>query len=269
MKPSAKARSGRRGITRTPAPVVEVRDGEAWIAGERFPLERYVFNAVAGQGNNAVVFKAESDLLLRTEAVKVYLQRPGDSRNKITQGAFEAQKQAAAAYRYARYRVINIHHAAVLAGHLFITMEFFDGPSAKTWLGTASLKDRWKFAHLYNDAMRDTSMTDLYHGDPHLGNILVGDQDIALIDFGTSLYSGRKSSWKRHWNMVDETMTKLLRPFEGFRGFREQWPSKEPHMMPAAYRDVLRALTVELFAKTDNTAEAVTEEDKFAWQFLL
>jgi serine/threonine protein kinase len=177
------------------------------------------------------VFKAESTLLRRVEAVKVYLPRAGDPRNKLEQGSFEAQKQAAAAFQFPDFRIINIYHAAVLDGRFYTTMEFFDGPNLKEWTKTASLKDKWRIAHVYNDAMRHTSREDLFHGDPHIGNILVGKEDIAFRDHGTSHYSGRESGWRRHWNIVDEVMIKLLRGFESFEHYRAAWPSREPGLM--------------------------------------
>jgi serine/threonine protein kinase len=254
---------------RAPLPSADARDGKAWIDGKGFPLDTYVFENRIGKGANAVVFKAESTLLRRVEAVKIYLPREGDPRNKIEQGSFEAQKQAAAVFQFPNFRIINIYHAAVLDDRFYTTMEFFDGPNLKEWCKTASLKDKWRIAQVYNDAMHHTSREDLFHGDPHMGNILVGKEDIAILDYGTSHYSGREASWRRHWNIVDEVMIKLLREFESFEHYRAEWPSGVPGVMWAAYRDVLRALTTELFEKTDGTLDEVAPAVKAAWQLRL
>lgn len=254
---------------RAPLPSADALQGKAWIGGQRFPLDTYVFEKLIGKGANAAVFKAESTLLRRIEAVKIYLPRKGDHRNKLKQGSFEAEKQAAAAFQFPEFRIINIYHAAVLDDRFYTTMEFFDGPNLKEWCKTASLKDKWRIAHIYNDAMFNTSREDLFHGDPHMGNILVGKEDIAILDYGTSHYSGRKSSWRRHWRIVDEVMVKLLRDFKSFEHYRAEWPSRDPGLMWAAYRDVLRALTVELFKRTDGTSDEVAPVVKAAWQLRL
>lgn len=246
--------------------IAVVRNGHAWIADKRFPLEGYKFQRTVDQGSNAVVFKAESTLLRRVEAVKVYIPRPGDPRNKIKQGAFESQKQAAASFLFSDFHIIKIYHAAILGGHLYTTLEFFDGPNLKEWNKLATLKDKWIIAHLYNDAMHFTSKPDLFHGDPHMGNILVGKRHIAICDYGTSHFSGRAKGWDRHWKIVDEVMTTLLSGFESFKYYRETWPYKSPEMIWAAYRDVLRALTTELIQKTDGTAEEFTQGEKLRWQ---
>lgn len=255
---------------RAPLPPALVRDGRALIGARRFPLDTYMFEKCIGKGANAVVFKAESTLLRRVEPVKVYLPRAGDPRNKIEQGSFEAQKQAAAAFQFPKFRIVNIYHAAVLDGRFYTTMEYFDAPNLKEWSKTASLKEKWCIAHVYNDAMYHTSSEDLFHGDPHMGNILVGKEDVAILDYGTSHYSGREASWMRHWNIVDEVMLKLLHGFDSFEHYRAVWPSKAPGLMIwAAYRDVLRALTLELFERTDGTSEEIDPTLKAAWQFRL
>lgn len=251
---------------RAPLPSADALQGKALIGGKRFPLDTYVFEKLIGKGANAAVFKAESTLLRRIEAVKIYLPRKGDLRNKIQQGAFEAQKQAAAAFQFPEFRIINIYHAAVLDGRFYTTMEFFDGLNLKEWCKSASLKDKWRIAHIYNDAMYKTSREDLFHGDPHMGNILVSKEDIAILDYGTSYYSGRESGWRRHWKIVDEVMVKLLRDFASFEHYRAEWPSRDPGMIWAAYRDVLRALTIELFEKTDGTSDEVDPLVKKVWQ---
>lgn len=248
---------------------VEVRNGSAWIEGKRFPLDAYVFDPQHWRGANAAVFKAKSDLLNRIEAVKVYLPRKDDPRDKIKQGAFEAQKQAASAFQNPNFRIINVFHAAVLDGYFFATMEFFDGPNLRDWFKTASLKDKWRVAHVYIEAMHHTSKPDLFHGDPHWGNILVDEHGIAITDYGTSYMSTREYGWKRHWDKVDETMTKLLSDFESFKYYRAEWPHKNAEMIFYAYRDVLRALTIELFEKTDGTPDEVKEPQRSMWQLSL
>lgn len=251
------------------APALNIRKRELWIKGVRFPLEAYAFEKQIGKGANAAVFKTGSLLLKRIEAVKIYLPKPGDKRDKLKQGAFESQKQAAAAFQNDRFHVINIFHAGILNGYFYTTMEFFDGPNLKTWVKTASLVDKWRMAHLYNDAMNFTSMPTLFHGDPHMGNILVGKDDIAICDYGTSHFTSRAYGWKRHWGIVDKVMTALLSDFESFTHYRKQWPDKTPGMIFAAYRDVLRALTTELFDKTDGTPDEVPAHMKGTWQYQL
>jgi predicted unusual protein kinase regulating ubiquinone biosynthesis (AarF/ABC1/UbiB family) len=66
-------------------------------------------------------------------------------------------------------------------------------------LKTASLKDRFRIAHQYIEAMHLTSTEELFHGDAHAGNILVGQDEIAICDYGTSQFSTREKGWARHW----------------------------------------------------------------------
>lgn len=249
--------------------IVEVRKNSVWIAGKRFPLDAYVFEPKFWRGANGVVFKAKSELLNRIEAVKVWLPREDDPRTKLKQGSFEAQKQAASAFNNPKFRIINIFHAAILDGYFFATMEFFEGPNLREWIKTASLKDRWCVAHVYIEAMHHTSNPNLFHGDPHSGNILINENEIAICDYGTSYGSTREYGWARHWKKVDETTTELLLDFDNFKYWRSQWPDKNAEGVFSAYRDVLRALTEELFQKTDGTIDEVKEPQRSLWQYSL
>lgn len=243
--------------------------GHAIINNKRFSLESYKFDKIIGRGANAIVFKARSQILNRDEAVKIFLPRKNDARNKITQGSFEAQKQAQSAFNFPSFRIANVFHVGIIDGYFYSTMELIDAPSMREWIKTATIVEKWRIAHLYNDAMRHISREDLFHGDPHMGNILVSRNDIAIIDFGTSKFSNRRAGWLRHWKIVDEVMNVLLRDFEDFSHYRSLWPSTEHLMMWGAYRDVLRALTAELFHKTDGTPDELDASVKGAWTTML
>ena len=93
---------------------VVLENGAAYIKGQRFPLDTHELIEVAGKGANGVVFKAKHRFLNRVEAVKLWLPRAGDKRDKIKQGIYETQNQAATIHS----EVIKILHADIINGDL-------------------------------------------------------------------------------------------------------------------------------------------------------
>jgi serine/threonine protein kinase len=195
---------------------VEVQGGRVKIGGKEFSLGPYIIEGIIGAGANGVVLKADNPLLGRKEAIKIWLAlRASDRRDKIEQGILEAQKQAAEQSSV----VVKIYHANVQDGLFYSSMEFFDGIDLKKFLKTSSsLYRRLIVAGSYLHAIDITSKPSRFHGDPHLGNVLLGrGHQIKLCDYGTSNYLGHDVAWNRHWKIVEEVMTRLLREFKTFR----------------------------------------------------
>jgi len=212
---------------------VVLENGAAYIKGQRFPLDTHELIEVAGKGANGVVFKAKHRFLNRVEAVKLWLPRAGDKRDKIKQGIYETQNQAATIHP----QVIKILHADIINGIYYATMDYFNGGSLRNWIKDADLTFKWTAAHAYLELMNDTSSPSLYHGDPHAGNVLTDDYNhLALCDFGTSYYNSTVDSWARHWRIVDEVMRQLLSHFATFEIARAEYPAVFPKN---SYREML------------------------------
>jgi serine/threonine protein kinase len=194
-------------------PKIILKNGGALIDGKLFALTSHELTKIIGFGANGVVFKANNKRLMRIEAVKLWVPRDGDRRDKVKQGLLETQRQAAASHP----QVIKIFYADVINGKFYTTMEYFEGGSLKSWAGQADLILKWGAAFAYLQLIKETSKPDLYHGDPHAGNVLIDEYgQLALCDYGTSYYSNSEESWQRHWRIVDEGMKLLLAGFATF-----------------------------------------------------
>lgn len=226
--------------------------GVAYVDGKKFALATHELTEVAGTGANGIVFKGNHKFLNRIEAVKLWLPRSDDKRDKVQQGIYETQNQAAAVHP----RVIKILHADIIDGIYCATMDYFDGGSLRDWIKDADSTLKWGTAFDYLELIAQTSSPDLYHGDPHAGNVLIDKfGSLALCDYGTSYFSSTEASWSRHWKIFDEVMRQLLSHFATFPLVRAEYsaafPKKSYQEMLEDYRRVCGALGGEVYMFTD------------------
>jgi serine/threonine protein kinase len=232
---------------------VLVEDGVLYL--KRKPIERFEIRGILGKGVNGVVFDAHHRVLNQPRAVKVWMKLGGlDKRNKVTQGIAEAQKIAASDPKW----VVMVYDAEVAGDFLYSSMEKIDGHTLTDELkASTDLFNRWCLAAQYVDAIQNTTTETLHHGDAHPGNAMVyreGDgygtfTKIKLLDFGTSVFSGREASEDRHWRIVYETFIRIIGPFESKDWALQQrspYADRVGVMLRCAYfKDVLDGLGVE------------------------
>lgn len=229
--------------TRSPTPVVRIDDSRLFVDGQE--LKNYKINKELGQGANGIVYRATNTKLQREEAVKVWrTTNDRDRRDKLEQGLLEAQKLAQVSYEYA----VAIYSAFELGGLLLATMEYVEGKTLEWYQQNADTKTRLGLAEVYLGAIVNTTTSVTRHGDAHSKNVLVYEFNsrlesalrLKLCDFGTSYYSGKESSEKRHWRIVKETILNLTRNIPHADACRSTldtlWPKGE-RMALGAYED--------------------------------
>lgn len=222
---------------------------------KRKPIERFEIRGILGKGVNGVVFDAHHRVLNQPRAVKVWMKLGGiDKRNKVTQGIAEAQKIAASDPKW----VVMVYDAEVAGDILYSSLEKIVGHTLADELkGSADLFNRWCLAGQFIDAIQNTTTDTLYHGDAHPGNVMVyreGDQygmymKMKLLDFGTSIYSGKEASKGRHWRIVYDTFIRIVEPFKSKDWALDQatpYADRDGVLLRCAYfKDVLDGLGVE------------------------
>jgi serine/threonine protein kinase len=185
-------------------------DGSLQINGTQFKVANLRIEKKIGQGASGVVFLCENTVLHRKEALKIWLHlRKWDTRNKTIQGHLEAIKAASA-----RGSVPAVYYADIWEGYFFATMEFIVGRTLKAHLqrNTPTLLQKKELAWEYINLI--FSFGDIIHGDPHPGNVMVlPNGNMVLLDFGTSTLRGIKNNEHRHWQLVQETFSKIMEPF--------------------------------------------------------
>jgi eukaryotic-like serine/threonine-protein kinase len=147
---------------------------------------RYVVGQRVGAGGMGVVYKAVDPTLGRTVALKVL--RWVDA---ISPAARERlQREARALARVCHPNVVAVYDAGTVGGHVFIAMEFVDGPTLAAWTDQPSpaKPSREAIVRTYLDAARGLAAVHdagLVHRDFKPSNVLVGaDGRVRVSDFG-------------------------------------------------------------------------------------
>lgn len=208
-------------------------DGSCSINGRTIAVPNVHLEARVAEGASGVVFRGRHRYLPRDVAVKFWLKlRPRDKRDKFAQGIAEARKADGLSPDRA---VLRLFDAGDCGGYFYVVMEYYDGITLKSCLeqNKPNLGKRRELAVAILDEVVALAEVGANHGDLHTSNILVSMPeesyryiDFRIIDFGTSLFSaGRQFSMKRHWEIVTETMDRLLFPFSYRQFVREPFPA--------------------------------------------
>jgi serine/threonine protein kinase len=213
-------------------------DGSLAINEQVLSIPNVFVREEIGRGASGVVLLGRNQVLDRDVAVKLYLRpRSGDGRDKYQQGIAEVRKASEAAFPF----TVQIYDAGVVNGCIYVAMEFFDGRPLRDWLSIFFPELAWRYAlALKVDALSTKLLNHgLIHGDLHAGNILVHrgfmappryarrnrahnvlirmlneDIELRIIDFGTSLFSGRDFSIARHFTVYEKLIDTLLWPLK-------------------------------------------------------
>jgi serine/threonine protein kinase len=199
-----------------------VADDSIVFRGDRLRIPTHKPVRILGQGANGFVVLCQNDLLNRTEALKVWAKlRPGDSRDKVTQGLEEARKAASLSGQF----VAQIYAAGVLLDkYFYATMEYVPGPTLREYLdGQRDHGLTLYVARAYYTALNSTA--NVLHGDPHSRNVIVQEHNYTftakLLDFGTSHFTAPEKSVRRHWRVVDETFKRIFSNSQAYRAAKE------------------------------------------------
>lgn len=165
-------------------PILE--DGHIIFGNEQLELDEIVIDKEIGRGANGVVYQAHDRLLERRVAVKVWIEKQRDRRDKKLQGLAEARKIASLQHR----RVATLFHAGIHAGRFpYAVMEYVPGITLKERLAEPiELVERSRIWSQISSALRYAYGIGIYHGDLHPGNVLIHDRAVKVLDFGTSLF---------------------------------------------------------------------------------
>jgi len=199
-------------------------DGSVLVNGLEISVPNVRMEELIGVGANGLVFRAHHLFLERELAVKIWLtNKKGDRRDKFIQGIEEARKTANIGEGR---RVIHIYDAGTASGVFYATMDYYRGITLAEWLRSYSpkLMRRVRFAAFLNSEVFHITSETSFHGDLHTNNVLIKvddrgelisvershSPDFMIIDFGTSRFTSRGYSLRRHWQVFNETIVSLL-----------------------------------------------------------
>jgi len=160
-------------------------------------------------GANGIVFEALDTMLKRRVAVKIWLPKPGDSRDKFRQGAAEARKIA----QLKHSSIVEVYSAGELPNRMFYTvMEFLEGASLHRYLlaEDPDLSQRYKIWWEISEGIHYAHDRGVYHGDLHDRNVLVSGAHARIIDFGTSMFSRERREFRARESRLLVEMVRIL-----------------------------------------------------------
>ena len=146
-------------------------------------LDRYVIEAVIGEGGMGRVYRAYDEHLHRFVALKVLrTDDPGPG------AAERLLREARAAAALDHPNAVSVFDAGVLDGTIYIAMEYVDGTSLRTFVpphGTASAELRLRWLVDVARALAAAHERGLVHRDVKPENVLVRkDSVVKVLDFG-------------------------------------------------------------------------------------
>jgi serine/threonine protein kinase len=169
---------------------LKIEDGKAIVNGLVIEIENINLIKAFKPGANGIVFQAHEYRLDRPVAVKVWIQKKGDYRDKDEQALAEARKIA----KLDHPNIVKIFTIDQLDNGLFYAiMELLQGETLKSFLEKRpQLRERFNlWYHIFNTLIYAHSKN-IYHGDLHDRNIIINGGQPKLIDFGTSIFAKKK-----------------------------------------------------------------------------
>lgn len=161
------------------------------IDGEHIKFEGYTLSTEIARGANGVVVGAVDNNLNRRVAIKLWHSKDSDSRDNLLQGKSEATKIASIPHQ----NIVTVFNAGIVGNCFYLVMEFLPGKSLREILTGVfpGLAFRTKILSQIVKALRHAHRNSVYHGDLHDRNVVIIDDHVKIIDFGTSrFYTGNK-----------------------------------------------------------------------------
>ena len=186
---------------------LKVKIADKWKSVE---FKKYKFLEVIGEGANGVVIKAKHQVTDRIDAIKIWLPHKKSHDGYVSQEQYlrEIKKISKLKDKH----IVTVYDAEYNDGIHMCSMEYIEGESLEKWCqNNYNLKKRIKICYQILKTVENYQKEGIIHGDLHSRNILVDkDEQIYIIDFGTSLFGRNNQSKERETYVIYDTVQKVL-----------------------------------------------------------
>lgn len=177
-----------------------------------------------GAGANGAVFLAKDSVLHRQVALKIW-HTP-----QATQEPHRAIEEMRKLASISHPLLATVHSIGVVSGFPYAVMEYIPGLTARRWLSesTPSIPDICAFWSMYVEALKAIHLQQRFHGDPHLGNVMLCDDNyglcspfwrngmtnhfaVKMVDLGTSAVTRKEALAEREPRIVLQAGLSLWR----------------------------------------------------------
>jgi hypothetical protein len=155
-------------------------------------IDRYVIEAVLGEGGMGRVYRAFDPRLGRRVALKVLLPR-GDDEKGREDAAARMVREARAAAAFNHPNVVAIYDVGETGGSPYIAMELVTGSSLRSYVGDPAVSLSQKLAWLLDVArgLGAAHRSGLVHRDIKPDNVMITpDGVVKILDFGIARRAG-------------------------------------------------------------------------------
>lgn len=148
-------------------------------------IDRYVVLDRLGAGGMGVVYAAYDPELDRRVALKLLLPGRGDG-EAGSRAATRLLREAQAMARLSHPNVVAVHDVGTFEDHIFVAMEFVEGPTLREWMrGEPPLARILEVFGQAGQGLAAAHAGGLIHRDFKPANVLVGnDGRVRVLDFG-------------------------------------------------------------------------------------
>lgn len=228
---------------------VEFKD----IEFNEFKIDDIIVNGIIGSGDNGVVYHGYDTFFERNVAIKVWIPnyRNGKRKSNKTRFREEVKKMA----NINQQSVTTIHKRDRIFNFDLVVMELVNGMTLKKWISSykPSFYDRCKVIRALFLEIEKLHKDGIHHGDLHLENIMINslsgmiDKDetsslVHIIDFGTSIFSGKINSNKRECKLMMETFDEIIYEIKHYKLLDLYRDSISSEMVTKIYRCVVNVL---------------------------
>ncbi len=174
-------------------------------------IQDYEIKDVINSGANGVVLKGIHKITNRVDAIKIWLPNKTRDKKEVSLEQYLNEIRKVASLR--NNNIVTIYDAKILSEGIYMSsMEYINGKSLAEWLEkNKNIFNRIVLCKKILKTIIEYQEKGMIHGDLHCGNIIIDKNDeIYIIDFGTSLFSHNNQSKERESYFVVDLVKKLL-----------------------------------------------------------
>lgn len=186
---------------------LQILDGKFTIDSRDASPTGYKIDCFIGNGANAVVVHATEELTERKVALKYWLPNLAKGKSNITRSTEEIKKLS----RFDHNSIVRMYHFNRVDIFTYCVMELVKGETIRTKLNRGGFTQSRRLDIVLEiiKGLEYSHSKNIYHGDLHLENVMITDQnDIKLLDFGTSIFSGKYSKM-RDSKLIAESLIEI------------------------------------------------------------
>lgn len=192
----------------------KIKEGKIYVNGIQLSIENIEIKRIIGKGANGIVFYGIDEILDREVAVKVWVKKNKDNRNKLKQGLYEARKISALRHE----NIVTAYSAQIHSDvMLSLTTEYLNGGTLCDYLHLKpDLNTKIRIWKQIENAMAYAHSHGIYHGDLHAKNVMIISEKPIIIDFGTSVFSKtQRDSKKRECDLITKLAIEMFPEWDG------------------------------------------------------